>query len=52
MDAFCSSLFWDVEETFLNDPYHEAGLFARKIKKSWKPGLDQFKEIRKKYLFY
>lgn len=28
-------VFWDVEETFLNDPYHEAGLFARKIKKSW-----------------
>ena len=28
-------VFWDIEETFLNDPYHEAGLFARKIKKSW-----------------
>ena len=30
----------------------EAGLSERKIKKSWKPGLDQFKEIRKKYLLY
>ncbi len=30
----------------------EAGLSERKIKKSWKPGLDQFKEIRKKYLMY
>ena len=30
----------------------ESGLSERKIKKSWKPGLDQFKEIRKKYLLY
>ena len=30
----------------------EAGLSERKIKKSWKPGLEQFKEIRKKYLIY
>lgn len=30
----------------------EAGVSERKIKKSWKPGLDQFKEIRKKYLLY
>ncbi len=30
----------------------EAGLSERKIKKSWKPGLEQFKEIRKKYLLY
>ncbi len=30
----------------------EAGLSERKIKKSWKAGLDQFKEIRKKYLLY
>lgn len=30
----------------------EEGLSERKIKKSWKTGLDQFKEIRKKYLIY
>ena len=30
-----ASVYWDVDETFLNDPYHEAGLFARKIKNSW-----------------
>jgi uncharacterized protein YbbC (DUF1343 family) len=30
----------------------EAGLSERKIKKSWKAGQDQFKEIRKKYLLY
>lgn len=30
-----ADVLWDVEESFLNDPYHDAGLFARKIKKSW-----------------
>jgi uncharacterized protein YbbC (DUF1343 family) len=30
----------------------EEGLCERKIKKSWKSGLDHFKEIRKKYLIY
>ena len=30
----------------------EEGISERKIKKSWKPSLDQFKEIRKKYLLY
>ena len=30
----------------------EEGISERKIKKSWKTGLDQFKEIRKKYLLY
>lgn len=30
----------------------EEGISERKIKKSWKLGLDQFKEIRKKYLIY
>lgn len=28
-------VFWDMEEIFLTDPYHDAGLFARKIKRSW-----------------
>ncbi len=30
----------------------EEGLSERKIKKSWKNGLEQFKETRKKYLIY
>jgi uncharacterized protein YbbC (DUF1343 family) len=30
----------------------EEGVSERKIKKSWKRGLEQFKEIRKKYLIY
>lgn len=29
-------VFWDIDETFLNDPYHDVGLFLRRIKKSWK----------------
>lgn len=35
LSAEKADVLWDVEETFLNDPYHDAGLFARKIKKSW-----------------
>lgn len=30
-----AQVFWDVEESFLNDPYHDAGLFARRIKSKW-----------------
>ncbi len=30
-----ASIYWDTEATFLNDPFHDAGLFARKIKNSW-----------------
>ena len=28
-------VFWDIDRTFLEDPYHEAGYFAREIKKNW-----------------
>ncbi|GGD21205.1 PD-(D/E)XK nuclease family protein [Flavobacterium orientale] len=31
-----ATIFWDAEATFLNDPYHDAGLFARKIKSTWR----------------
>ena len=31
-----ASVFWDTEATFLNDPYHDAGLFARRIISEWK----------------
>ncbi|WP_276980317.1 PD-(D/E)XK nuclease family protein [Flavobacterium filum] len=30
-----AKVFWDTDVTFLNDPFHDAGLFARKIKKNW-----------------
>ena len=29
-------IYWDIDQTFLNDPYHDAGLFARRFKESWK----------------
>jgi len=29
-------IYWDVDQTFLNDPYHDAGLFIRRFKESWK----------------
>lgn len=28
-------VYWDIDETFLNDYQHDAGLFQRKIKSSW-----------------
>ncbi len=29
-------IFWDVDQAFLNDPFHDAGLFVRRFKESWK----------------
>ncbi|WP_159689662.1 PD-(D/E)XK nuclease family protein [Flavobacterium sp. 9R] len=31
-----ATIFWDADQTFLNDPYHDAGLFLRRFKESWK----------------
>jgi hypothetical protein len=31
-----AEIYWDVDQTFLNDPYHDAGLFVRRFKSSWK----------------
>ena len=31
-----AKIYWDVDQTFLNDPFHDAGLFARRFKKDWK----------------
>ena len=31
-----AKIFWDVDKTFLNDPYHDAGLFVRRFKENWK----------------
>jgi hypothetical protein len=31
-----AKVYWDINQTFLNDPYHDAGLFIRRFKESWK----------------
>jgi hypothetical protein len=31
-----AKIYWDVDQTFLNDPYHDAALFVRRFKESWK----------------
>ncbi len=31
-----AKIYWDTDRTFLNDPYHDAGLFVRRFKESWK----------------
>jgi hypothetical protein len=31
-----AKIYWDVDQTFLNDPYHDGGLFVRRFKESWK----------------
>ena len=36
-----AKIYWDIDEVFLNDSYHDAGLFIRKFKKEWKPFLNQ-----------
>lgn len=30
-----AKVLWDMDEFFLNDPYHDAGYFLRRIKKKW-----------------
>src|SRR5690606_13719320 len=34
--ADLAEIYWDIDYTFLNDPYHDAGLFIRRFKQSWK----------------
>jgi hypothetical protein len=31
-----AKIYWDADQAFLNDPYHDAGLFVRRFKQSWK----------------
>ena len=31
-----AKIYWDADQTFLNDPFHDAGLFIRRFKESWK----------------
>ncbi len=30
-----ATIYWDIDETLLNDPFHDAGLFQRKFKSTW-----------------
>jgi len=30
-----AKIYWDIDETFLNDTYHDTGLFQRKFKSTW-----------------
>ena len=50
--TFFNSFFTKLAGTQTLQLQIEEGISERKIKKSWKPGLDQFKETRKKYLLY
>ncbi|HEU4495753.1 MAG TPA: PD-(D/E)XK nuclease family protein [Flavobacterium sp.] len=31
-----AKIYWDADEAFLNDPLHDAGLFLRRFRESWK----------------
>ena len=31
-----AKIYWDVDAVFLNDPFHDAGLFVRRFKEGWK----------------
>lgn len=28
-------VYWDIDEVFISDPYHDAGLFVRRFKRDW-----------------
>lgn len=30
-----AKIYWDIDQTFLNDPYHDTGLFIRRFKDKW-----------------
>ena len=34
--SYKAKIYWDADQTFLNDPYHDAGLFLRRFKANWK----------------
>lgn len=31
-----AKVYWDIDRVFLNDPYHDAGLFVRRFRQEWK----------------
>jgi hypothetical protein len=35
LEQGCASVYWDIDEVFLNDPLHDAGLFQRRYIKNW-----------------
>lgn len=32
----CAKIYWDADQAFLNDPFHDAGLFIRRFAATWK----------------
>jgi hypothetical protein len=30
-----AKIYWDIDETFMNDPFHDAGFFQRNLKSDW-----------------
>lgn len=36
MASDLAKIYWDADEAFLNDPFHDAGLFLRRFKETWK----------------
>lgn len=45
-----ASIYWDIDEIFLNDHMHDAGLFMRRYKKDWKIfNVNTFKNITNNY---
>lgn len=32
-----AEVYWDIDDYFLNNSYHDVGLFIRRFKKNWKP---------------
>lgn len=36
LSAGQAEIYWDIDYTFLNDPYHDAGLFIRRFKQGWR----------------
>ncbi len=36
MSAGQGEIYWDIDYTFLNDAYHDAGLFIRRYQRDWK----------------
>ncbi len=35
LDTNQAKIYWDIDQAFLNDPYHDAGLFIRRFKDKW-----------------
>jgi hypothetical protein len=31
-----AEIYWDIDHVFLNDPYHDAGLFIRRFQRGWR----------------